>query len=361
MSVTRDIVGASPLTALHKMRDQALLYGVNYLGLIVLTAILSHRGVFAMSTEIVALTVALTILEGFASALYDNANSLNQQLLANAVLFVRTGLWVFPVVILGLFFPAYRTAEVAVVACVIGGVAAIALNIFFWRAMPWREALGLPVDWNWLKRGVRNCVPIWLGGVGVTGGQFVDRFFVEHYLTLDDVGVLTFYFSFANALLTLIQSGVLSFAYPRLIATHRDGDGVRFRHEARQTVRQVALGGGIMALVFAVVVPLLGVYTQRPALIDGAPTLWLLLLGVWIRLSSEALNYVLYARHQDRAIWLGNLLFLIPAIGGNALLIPLLGLSAVGWTACLSATLLFAWRWWHIHEEENQRIFFHAG
>ena len=52
-----------------------------------------------------------------------------------------------------------------------------------------------------------------------------------------------------------------------------------------------------------------------------------MLFGTWIRANAETLNYILYARHQDRAIWFGNLLFLIPAIGGNALLVPWIGFA----------------------------------
>ncbi|PPQ33540.1 hypothetical protein CCR94_01420 [Rhodoblastus sphagnicola] len=359
--VTRDIVGATPLTALHKMRDQAVLYSLNYGVLIVLAIICISTGAIPVSPKLIVLTVLLTILEGYASALYDNANSMNQQLTANFILFIRTGLWVFPVVLLGWIDQSWRTAEVVLCAWLIGATGSLALNLLLWRAMPWGQALRMPVDWDWIRRELKKCLPIWLGGMGATAGLFVDRFLVERFLTLDDVGVLTFFFSFSNALGNLMQSGVLSFAYPRLIAIHREGDNEMFRREARQAIQQMALGGGGMALLFAIAVPILGVYTGRPAIMESAATLWLMLLGVWIRLNSETLNFVLYARRRDRAIWQGNLLFLIPAIGGNAALIPLLGLPGVGWASVLAAVFIFIWRWWRIHEDQQQRIFFHAG
>jgi len=358
--VTRDVVGATPLTALHKMRDQALLYSINY-GVLILLAIL---GVFThaitISPKLVMITVLLTIVEGYASALYDNANSMNQQLLANVIFFIRAA-FVFPVVLLGWLYPSLRTAEVVLSAWLIGATLAVALNLVLWRAMPWGEALRRPVDWDWIRRGLKKCWPIWLGGMGATAGLFVDRFLVERFLTLDDVGVLTFFFSFANALGNLMQSSVLAFAYPRLIALHREGAADRFRREARQAIQQMAVIGGGMALLFAIAVPILGAYTGRPLIMDSAMTLWLMLLGVWIRLNSEMLNFVLYARNQDRAIWLGNLLFLIPAVGGNAVLVPLIGLPGVGWASILAAVCIFVWRWRHIHQDREHRIFFYAG
>jgi O-antigen/teichoic acid export membrane protein len=358
--VARDVVDAPPATALRQMRDQALLLGANYLVLVLAAVVAVAFDVTGVSPEIVALTVALAILEGYATALYNNMNSLNQQLLANATFFIRAGLWVFPVALLGWLDPAYRTAEAVLVAWVVGVVVSLAATLWFWRAMPWGEALRQPVDWDWLRTGVAKCLPIWLGGIGVTVGVFVDRFVVERYLTLEAAGVLTFYFSFANALANLMQSGVLAFAYPRLIAAHRAGDESGFRREAQHSTWQAALGAGVGALALAVAVPLLGRFAARPELVDNAETLWLLLFGVWIRVIAEAFNFVLYARHQDRAIWLGNLLFLLPATGGNALLVPLIGLAGAGWASVLSNAFLALWRWRRAQEDDDESALVYA-
>jgi hypothetical protein len=165
--------------------------------------------------------------------------------------------------------------------------------------------------------------------------------------TLEDVGVATFYSSFAYALLTLVQSGILAFANPRLIALHGSRHTGKFSHEVRQATWNVASAAGIMGLALAVIVPLLGVYTRQPALVNGAPTLWLMLLGTWIRSNAETINCVLYARHQDRAIWLDNFLFLIPAVGGDPFLVPLFGLPGIGCSTMLAASFLLLWRLEH--------------
>ena len=362
--VARDVVHVAPDTAFHKMRDQALLYAANYVVLAIAAIILIQTGFDNIAPKVIIYTLLLTILEGYAGIIHGNMNSLNQQLMANAMFFVRSGLWVIPAVILGFVDPSYRTVDVILIAWIIGVGCSIAWVVFHWRNMPWKELFTLPVDWHWITNGLKKSSLIWLGTLGLNGGTYVDRFVVEHYLSLDDVGVITFYFSFSAAMLTLMQSGVLAFAYPRLIAMHRDGHTDKFMHEARVAFWQVALGAGLMALTLGVIVPILGVYTQRPALVNSATTLWLMLFGTWIRSNAETLNYVLYARHQDRAIWLGNLLFLIPAIGGNALLVPLIGLQGIGWATVIAGAFLLAWRWKYTgnilkhtpHESHSQLI-----
>lgn len=353
--VARDIVGVSPFTALHKMRDQALLLAANYVVMGLAAALLISSGKLSIAPEIVWLIVVLTMLETCATTLYSNANSLNQQLAANFFFSLRIAVAVFPPIILGLLSPQWRTADVALISWAIGLAMSLAANLWFWRGMPWRSALLAPVDWIWLSSGVARCLPIWLGSMGFVASLVIDRFVVEHFLTLDDVGVVTFYYSFVNALMNLMQSGVFAFSLPRLIAFHRDADSDAFWREANRSARQAALLAGAMALILAFAVPLLGVIVGRAALAENAPTLWLMLFGVWTRLIAEAVSNILYARHQDRAIWQGNILSLIPAIGGNVLFVPLVGLAGVGVASCLSAVFLLGWRWRWIGEHGFQR------
>jgi O-antigen/teichoic acid export membrane protein len=83
-------------------------------------------------------------------------------------------------------------------------------------------------------------------------------------------------------------------------------------------------------------------------LVEYTGTLWLMLIGVWIRSNADTLYYILFSRHQDRAIWLGDLMYLIPSFGCNALLVPLIGFKGIGLSAIISSSYLIVWRGWHV-------------
>ena len=346
--VTRELVGADPVTVLHKMRDQALLYLANciVLGLVIFVLIVTNAT--EIDRENLVYILILSSLEGYATIVYGNMNSLNRQVLANALFCLRAGVWIFPVVVLGLLNPAFRTDDVVLIGWMAGVVLSLFATGWVWRDMPWRQAMAKPVQWTWLWRGLKKSSLIWLGMVGLTGGVYVDRFIVLRFLGLDDVGIITFYTSFTNAMLALLQSGVAAFAYPRLIQFHRDGNKDHFSKEARRTVKQIALGAAVMAAGLAVAVPLLAHYFSRPVYVQYAFVFWLILAGTWVRANADALFLVLFARNQDRPIWLGNLLFLIPAVGCNALLVPFLGLSGIGYGTIAAAVFLFVWRAWYV-------------
>ena len=345
--VSRDIVGADPATALHKMRDQAVLYGLNYLALIGVILFLVYTNGVDVSPRTMLYTLVLAILESLGTVTYFNMNSLHLQLRANVIFFIRSGLWTIPVIGLCALFPELRTNDTVLIGWIIGAAISLATTLWCWRDLPWRDVMGRKVNWPWIRRGIKMGAPIWLGMMGLTCGTFVDRFVVEHYLTVEDVGVLTFYFSFTNALLTLIYSGVASFTTPRMIKHHRDKAHTEFQEEVARAHKQVAFGAGIIAISLGITVPLLSYLMGRDVFVAHAGVFWLMLLGAWIQSNSSTFYNVLYARHQDKAIWLGNFLFLIPALGGNLLLVPILGFQGVGYSAVMASTLLLGWRWWH--------------
>ena len=348
--VVRELVDAPPFDALRRMRDQAVFYLTNYIPAALAMAALYYQGMIETGPWLALCIFGIIVAENFATMTFTNMNSMRRQVMANCMFFIRSGLWILPVIGLGVTLPEYRNVETVLLGWIIGLAVSLTGTFLIWRDLPWKEVFSTPPDWRWIFAGVRKSFFVWLGTLGLAAGIYLDRFVVNYFLGIDQAGVATFYFSFANALLTLAQSGVLSFAYPKFISFHRQRAKAEFRHEARQTFWHIGLFTGVMSIIVGAGVPLLGHVFEKPALVNEALTLWLMLLGTWIRCIAETHYYILFARHQDRAIWLGNLLFLIPALGGNFIFVPLLGLSGIGYSAVLASTFLLLWRWHYAHK-----------
>ncbi len=347
--VSRDLVGSTPLEALCKMRDQAVFYFFNYVVLfvILIPAIVinwgnpgNERAIFYIFT--------LSVVESYAGVVHSNVVSLGRPLLANVLFFIRAALWVFAVVGIGVAVPSLRTVDMILACWLAGALLSLAVALALWWRMPWAAMLRTAIDWKWIRNGIRKCFFIWLGTLGVTAGYYIDRFIVMHFLGLDYVGISTFYISFTSALHTLILSGVLSFSYPRLIVLHRDNDQAGFIREAKQTGWYVAVFSAVIAIGIGVGVPMLGYLFKRPELARETPTLIWLLAGTWMRSNAETLYYILFARHEDRAIWLGNLLFLLPAFGCPALFVYFFGFIGIGYGSLVSSSFLLMWRWRYV-------------
>lgn len=344
---SRDIVDETPLGIARIIKDQNVFYGLNYLA-IILVAVLALAAVHGAHADIILFVCLLSIMESLASITSGNLVSLKQPILANILFFIRAALWVFPVLALGIASPAFRTVQTILFCWMLGVIASLVLTFIAWRHLPWRQALRTPVDWAWIRAGVMKCFPIWLGVIGITVATYVDRFVVQHYLGLDYVGVASFYGSFVLAIQALLQSGVFAFSYPRLISYHRRDDHPMFRNEAWRMTAQAMLFAGIVSVGIGMAVPILGNLFHRPEFTANAVTLWLMLFGNWLRSATEGLYYVLYARHQDRLVWIGGLLMLIPALGCNLVLVPLLGFQGIGYSCIFTGIFLCVWRLWSV-------------
>lgn len=352
--VARDLVSASETDRLRLIRDQVAFLMVNY---VLFAVVMLGAGVLGLAgPKLLLIIFVISVFDSLTSALCTNLIAMGAPLFSTALFFLRAGGWCLVAVALGLLWPVFRSVYVILALWGAGEVASLLVNLWVWRKLPWQNIKHIPVDWRGMWRGVKQCFPIWIGTLGAMLALSVDRFVVSLYLNLEEVGVITFYSSFAIALISLVQSGFFAFLYPTLIEYHRRNDVSAFWNEIIRTGIQVAAFVFVAGSVIGIVLPLLAPFFNKPRLADESLTLWLLLAGIWVRVNADTLYYVLYARSQDRPLWLGSLLFLVPAALGNLVLVPWLGLPGTGVSSIIACSFLFVWRLYYILTPEQKKI-----
>lgn len=342
--VSRDIVDVSGFDLAHKMRDQLVFYGLSYLAMAVFLLALAFLNTGMFDASLILFILPLCILESLATITSSNLVSLKRPILANALFFMRASLWVLPVVAMGILEPSYRTANLIFSWWLGGVVLSLFVTACSFRTLPWAEVLRSPVDWLWIRSGVKKCFFIWLGAVGAAAASNIDRFVVEFFMGRDFVGIASFYGSFIIAITSLLSSGIFSFGYPQLISLYKKNEQKQFLEATKKMTFQAVGAATLLCILIGIAVPILGDLFDRPEFSTNADVLWLMLLGIWLKSATESLHYVLYARHQDRAIWMGSLLLLAITFLGNVLLVSLFGFIGIGYSALLSAVFLCSWR-----------------
>jgi len=339
--VGRDLIGSSPLHQIQLMRDQIVFCLLNYVvfGLVLLALFFMD-----IAPAFILLSIFfISIFENLSHTLTTNMVALDRPVLSTFLFFVRAGLWCIVVAAVGLLFPETRTVNAVLIAWTFGGALGALAGLWVLRGMPWIAVLRIPIDWSWIKTGLIKSFPVWMGTIGGMTALSLDRFVVSYFLDLESVGVITFYGSFAFALLSLVHSGFFNFSYPQMIKHHQGGLTDMFWIEARQTGLQVAAFVAVAAIALGVLLPYSAPFFNKPELVAESRTFWLMLAGVWIRANADTFYFVLYAKHKDKPLWLGNLLYLMPVSLGNIIFVPLFGLEGVGITNILSSAMLLVW------------------
>lgn len=340
----RDLIGSSPDKITSNIYGQSVFYFVNYFVVASVVLIAFFFSGVSVDFVVVISIVVLSALEHYAVATMDMLIALKKPTMANILLFVRASFWPIPVILLGYWFPEFRNVNVVLVFWCFGVVISILLTGWVVRDLPWKEAFSLGVDWSWVKKGVLVSLPIWCGGIGASAAQYAERFVVEGSLGRELVGVISFYGSFSNAIFSVVYGAVFAFSFPKIVAHHNNRDGVSLKKEAIS----MTLIGIVMAIAMAgfigFLVPMSGDWLNRPEFYNNSNVLWLMLVAICLRCASEGIHYVLYARQEDRMIWIAGFVLIFPSFGLNFLLIPIFGLDGVGYSAIGTSAFYGLWR-----------------
>ncbi|MBK8375543.1 MAG: hypothetical protein IPL18_11940 [Sphingomonadales bacterium] len=331
--LTRDVVGQSLACVIPMARDRAL---VTFAALILLTVagVAAHWQWVGPPGLTEWLIVALVWFEMLALEHYLLLIGLQRSVMANVMIFVRSAVWVPAAMLFGYLAPEARSIDMVLAFWVAGHAAALAL---FAGLLVREHALGL---WlaprtGWVGTTMRHSWLIWISDIALAGMAFSDRLIVAQVLDTRAVGVFTLYWSFANAMQTLITSAFIQPALPGLVLLHRnDPAGWKvhvFRRWRLVTLLAIGLGMAIIAAIYV-----LFSYAP-PDRFPWEPTLALLLFAAYgVRIGSEYLGICLTSAGRFNA-------YALSTIGGFAVTFGLLwGLTKLGGINGTAQALLFA-------------------
>lgn len=227
--------------------------------------------------------------------------AMGRPLTASSLMFLRMGAWVWVLLPWMWLDPASRRLDAVFLAWFCGAALSLLVAIALIRREigPWRR---WPTDWRWLRRGAGIGLLYLASSFAYRGMFAVDRYFVQHLVGAEQLGVYVLYIGLATAIITVIEPAILAFLNPRLVASWQTGDLASYRRIFRELRWSVLALSTLLALAIALLAPWLLAWTGKSAYLQDLDLLWLLLLMVWVCANGSALDSALYARGQDRAL-----------------------------------------------------------
>jgi O-antigen/teichoic acid export membrane protein len=248
---------------------------------------------------------------------------------ANLVNFIRSAAWVVGYVPLALIDPRFRTLNALVLAWLAGCVVATILTVVFTSHWRWHEAVeALPASGMTLPHR-HGSTALYLNDVANTLFQYVDRYIVGIFLSVEILGIYVLFWSIGNAMSNLITTAVVQTRKSTLVqvAYFSPQSFNRNLRDVAFVTGGTALGLSISAILAVhVAVPFLG----RPQVIPYLPILYVLCVGLIFRTVYEVLGISFYAHGRDDITLYSGVLILISAITLNVALDPVFGIWGAG-------------------------------
>jgi O-antigen/teichoic acid export membrane protein len=285
--------------------------------------------------------------------LFEHANndgfavliSRHRPLLANSLYFLRAGAWMLAFMAAALVAPLSWAVTLLLSTWFVFELIAFIGFAIAVRDWPWSSASApLRETVRWWRETVVPALKFWASDTGSLLGLYVDRYIITAMLGLEYLGVYVLFWSVANAVYNLTETGTLQTRRPRLIDAYHRGDTTGYRLVFRSMSANSL--GSIVALSLAAgaLFPLALQFVNRPLADSFVPLLWILLLAGVARVGFGLLTNDLYARRRDIAMVTTSILLLPVSAILSLVLLPVWGLYGAAWAGVIALALLTASR-----------------
>ena len=331
---TREIIKHEEHHRFILIRDQIIFHIVVYAFVLPLLFSVFLFGV--IDYQYIVLFYLVVVAEHISQELFRLYTTLSMPILANVLLLLRTGVWVYILMTLWIFgIDDIKNLYSIYLAWFLGAFSSILLGIYYLFKIYDKKTLATNIDWLWIRNGFKTSIPFLVGTVAYKVIEFSDRYMIDYYMTKADVGVYTFFGSIANTMQTLVFTLVVMMYYPKMIELYKDNKLDDFKDTTKKFFWEVMIYSILIIIGISIFIYPVLEYMDKIEFIENINVLWILLGGILILNISFVPHYTLFVKHRDMAIRNITIIGAGLNVVLNIILIPSYGLVGAGVaTAC---------------------------
>jgi O-antigen/teichoic acid export membrane protein len=236
--------------------------------------------------------------------------AISEQLTSSYVFFIRQASWAIVAAVIMALFPAARTLSLVFALWTLSGLVAVLISAQRLRKIAIR-GWARPVNWSWVQTGVKVCIPFLLATLALRGAQTVDKYWLQYLVDRRTVGLYVLCTGIANTLLSFLDAGVFSFAYPVLLRCAHNGEWKEFESQLRKMLAATVIICAVFSLISLAILPYLFHWIGNEFYVENrAMYVWVLAATV-INALGLVPHYALYSCGEDRPIITSHVVSLV--------------------------------------------------
>ena len=257
--------------------------------------------------------------------------TLGRPVASNIVLFMRSGAWIYVLLVVVSFDERYiETIDHVLTAWCIGASVNIVMSIFFMRGYSWGKVTSQPINWRWIWRGLRTSRYFFVATMGYQLILYLDRFIIKENFGEDLLGIYTFYWSFANIIQIFVFAGITSLYHPQIIKSYKE-NRVAVHKQLLRSMTKLSLATSIvLGIALAIFMPKIISFVDKNLYLEYISFYYMLIISMIILVASKLPQYGLYVRNMDKQYMLVILMGVLISSVLNFTLVPMFSLYASG-------------------------------
>ena len=305
-TIARQLVDAEPSHMTCDLKHYLVWVGGCYGIVLLLIPLLPHIDGFPSLQTSAYVIWAIVLGEHLALDATLLLNNLHRSQAANVFGLGQSAAWVIPYVVTSWMMPDLRTFDVLLAFWAVGTFVSLAgVSMLFWE-WPWRASK--PLSLGWYRQRLRASGYLFSSDLIGTVSQFIDRYMIAYFISIEQAGVYTLFFQLANSIFTLIASSIVNVHRPKIISAF----GANRLQEAASQLRQLQVEAVCVFVVLSLVIggafQFVAPWLNRPAVLVFLPLMWFTFTATALKTWCLAGFIELYARHYDRELFWLNLL-----------------------------------------------------
>lgn len=251
--------------------------------------------------------IALVILEHISAEIYRWYEVVGRPLTSSIILLIKSSLWVLIIVCIFLINNDLKKIEIVFLLWILGCV----LSIIYGLVVVRRSIIIKfeKFDYKWIIKGFKLSVYFIVGTFALRMLFTLDRYAIERYINLHELGIYVFIMSISSTIMTFFDASIFSYNYPLLMKN------VNKRKEFKEIIKEL----WIKVIVYGFII-MTGIYLTMPYVIKyiikkqdyyNQNILLVTMFIFFIYSLTHIPNYILYALKKDKINILTNMLSII--------------------------------------------------
>lgn len=274
---------------------------------------------------------------------------LSRPVASNALQFIRGAAWM-PFAIFLTLNDKSQAIDYILVCWVMGG--AVAATFGLWNI---REYLFPLVRFRlaWLREASHSARHYFVVALLTQVQIYADRFIIQRVMGEAQVGILSFYQSFAGTMVAFVQTGVISVMLPRLMAAAASTNVVEERKIRAQMFKWAIFLAVSISAALVLFMPALLTQLDKSAYSTALPIFYILLFGNVVLVVSLVVHLSLYARRKDIQLMQISLVIIPLGVIANVIAVPIYGLASAVTIFCIVSVLDLTAKYWLLYKHST--------
>ncbi|MDO9185002.1 MAG: polysaccharide biosynthesis C-terminal domain-containing protein [Bacteroidia bacterium] len=334
----REILYAKNEDKLSILRNQLLFYGLTYVCFLLPMLLIFFYDVLPF--KFICFFYVILVLEHLSQEFYRIFIILSYPIFANWLLFLRTAIWVF-LLIVAYAIMQYNNYSLAPIF--IGWIIGAGLSVLlgFIRIIKLFKGYSLkPIQLNWFISGIKVCSFYFFSTIALKIIESSNRYMIEYWCDLKSVGIFVFYSQIANMINVVIFTLFLMVIYPKLIIAVNDKNIIEFNHLKSYIMKKVLIYSISLGLVLAALIYPILFFINKNEYFYEIVTFYILVVSNIFLNISLVYHYILYAFKKDFSLFISTTIGAISSLIFNVILIKKFGIAGAATSLLLSYMIL---------------------